>query len=276
MTDPQPADVRRRTTSPGTQSRPQTGKIRYHLLDEIRGFAVICMVFYHGFFTLASIFRLEAGYALLQFFQPAEPYFAGLFILISGIASQLTHSNLIRGLKLLAVSILLTLATWGLTYMGMEVVIWFGILHMLAVCMLLAAAVNPPLRRLHPAAGLLVCALLFAVTLHIRDGYIGFPFLKLNLPGAVMNSRFLFPLGIVPDGFFSADYFPLFPWMFVFFAGASIGLWAVRGKFPAFFAKSRLRPLSFVGRHALLIYIVHQPALFGLFSFVQWIARLVS
>lgn len=267
MTDPQVSEA---------QSRHTPGKVRYHLLDEIRGFAVICMIFYHGFFTLASIFRLDAGYALLKFFQPAEPYFAGLFILISGIASQLTHSNLIRGLKLLAVSVLLTLATWGLTCLGMEVVIWFGILHMLAVCMLLAAAVNPPLRRLHPAGGLLACALLFAVTLHIRDGYIGFPFWKLTLPDAVMNSRLLFPLGIVTDDFFSADYFPLFPWMFVFFAGASIGLWAVRGQFPAFFAKSRLRPLSFVGRHALLIYIVHQPVLFALFSLIQWIAQHVS
>ncbi len=258
------------------QGRPDGGKVRYHLLDEIRGFAVICMIFYHGFFTLASIFRLEAGHALLRFFQPAEPYFAGLFIFISGVASQLTHSNLIRGLKLLAVALLLTLATWGLTLMGMDVVIWFGILHMLAVCMLLAAAVNPPLRRLHPVIGLLVCALLFAVTLHIRDGYIGFPFWKLTLPNAVMNSRFLFPIGIVADSFFSADYFPLFPWMFIFFAGASAGLWEARGRFPAFFAKSRLRPLSFVGRHALLIYILHQPALFGLFSLIQWMVKIAA
>ena len=258
------------------QGRPSGRKIRYHLLDEIRGFAVICMIFYHGFFTLASIFQLEAGRALLRFFQPAEPYFAGLFILISGVASQLTRSNLIRGLKLLGIALLLTLATWGLTLMGMDVVIWFGILHMLAVCMLLAAAVNPLLRRVHPVIGLLVCALLFAVTLHIRNGYIGFPFWKLPVPDAAMNSRLLFPLGIVADDFFSADYFPLFPWMFVFFAGASVGLWAARGQFPAFFAKSRLRPLSFVGRHALLIYIVHQPALFGLFSLMQWIAGIAA
>ena len=85
-----------------------------------------------------------------------------------------------------------------------------------------------------------------------------------------------FPLGVITPGFYSADYFPIFPWMFVFFAGASIGLWAVRGKFPAFMAKSRLRPLAFVGRHALLIYILHQPVLYGLFSLVQWIIQAVS
>ena len=255
---------------------PLTPRVRYHLLDEIRGFAVICMVFYHGFYTLAAIFRLSAGYALLNFFRPAEPFFAGLFILISGIASQLTHSNLTRGGKLLAVSAALTLVTWGLTFAGMDVAIWFGILHMLAVCMLLAAVLNPLLRRIPAAVGILICALLYFATMHIHEGYLGFPFLKWNLPANLLDSRWLFPLGITYPGFSSADYFPLFPWMFVFFAGASVGLLAVRGKFPAFFSKSRILPFSFVGRHALLIYVLHQPVLFGLFSGVQWIVQLFN
>ena len=255
----------------------QPAKTRYHLLDEIRGFAVVCMVFYHGFYTLDSLFHSAAGSALLAFFTPAEPYFAGLFILISGIAPQLTHSNLIRGLKPLGVSLAFTLVTWALGFVGMNVVIWFGILHMLAVCMLLAAAVNRPLRKLkYPVVGILVCLVLFLATMHIREGWLGFPFLRWELPAAVMECKWLFPLGVITPGFYSADYFPLFPWMFVFFAGASIGLWAVRGKFPAFMAKSRVRPLAFVGRHALLIYILHQPVLYGLFSLVQWIIQAVS
>ena len=66
-------------------------------MDEIRGFAVLCMIFYHGFYSLAYLFQLDWGMALLRFFMPAEPFFAGAFILISGISSNLSHSNLLRG-----------------------------------------------------------------------------------------------------------------------------------------------------------------------------------
>ena len=63
-----------------TDSIPEK-KQRLILLDELRGFAVCCMVFYHGFYSMASIFGLSIGRDLLYFFMPAEPWFAGLFIL---------------------------------------------------------------------------------------------------------------------------------------------------------------------------------------------------
>ena len=69
-------------------------------MDEIRGLCVLLMIFYHAFYTMSMLFHWELGTKLLVFFSPAEPFFAGLFILISGISSQLSHSNLIRGLEL--------------------------------------------------------------------------------------------------------------------------------------------------------------------------------
>ena len=86
-------------------------KGRIHLMDEIRGLCVLLMIFYHAFYTMSMLFHWELGTKLLVFFSPAEPFFAGLFILISGISSQLSHSNLIRGLKLLGVALALTLVT---------------------------------------------------------------------------------------------------------------------------------------------------------------------
>ena len=64
---------------------------RIHLMDELRGFAVFCMVFYHGFYTLAFLMGQSWGEWLYRFFMPAEPWFAGLFIFIAGISSNLTH-----------------------------------------------------------------------------------------------------------------------------------------------------------------------------------------
>ena len=85
-------------------------KGRIHLMDEIRGLCVLLMIFYHAFYTMSMLFHWELGTKLLVFFSPAEPFFAGLFILISGISSQLSHSNLIRGLKLLGVALALVIA----------------------------------------------------------------------------------------------------------------------------------------------------------------------
>lgn len=244
---------------------------RYHLLDELRGFAVVCMVFYHGFFLLAQVFGLSLGDRLLRFFMPAEPFFAGFFILLSGVASELTRSNLRRGLRLSAVALGLTAATWFLTLFGLELTIWFGILHLLAVSMLAVAAVNRWIRKIPAPAGLAACVLLFFCTNHIGDGYLGFSFFKWDLPAGLYDLPWLFPLGICRSDFFSADYFPVFPWIFVFFAGAFLGTYALKDRFPLFFQKKFCPPLDVAGRHALLIYVLHQPVLFGLFSLIQLI-----
>ena len=59
------------------------GKKRIYLLDELRGLAVFCMVFYHAFYSMSEFFNIAVGTKLLDFFTPAEPFFAALFIVIS-------------------------------------------------------------------------------------------------------------------------------------------------------------------------------------------------
>ena len=75
-------------------------KVRYHGLDEARGFAVLCMVFYHAFYTIGYNFNMPWGIVLFDFFTPAEPFFAMFFIGLSGAMCQFTRSNLKRGIKL--------------------------------------------------------------------------------------------------------------------------------------------------------------------------------
>ena len=50
------------------------GKKRIYLLDELRGLAVFCMVFYHAFYSMSEFFGFEIGTKLLDFFTPAEPF----------------------------------------------------------------------------------------------------------------------------------------------------------------------------------------------------------
>ena len=229
-------------------------KTRIWTMDELRGFAVVCMVFYHGFYTFAVLFSNQTALKLLKFFMPAEPFFAGLFILISGISSCLSRSNLKRGLRLLVVALVVTLVT-GL----MNTIIIFGILHFLSLCMILFGLCQKWLNRIPWLAGFAGCILFYLFTMNLEQGIFAF---FLPVPETLYQSDWLCFLGIHSDSFFSADYFPLFPWIFIFLFGSFLGRFAVHGKFPAFLYKKRVPFLCWCGRHALLLYIIHQPIIY--------------
>lgn len=117
-----------------------------------------------------------------------------------------------------------------------------------------------------------IVIMLFLLTLGIQYGFVGIPnLLEINLPNKMYDLDFLFPFGFTSNDFFSADYFPLFPWFFCFLLGSCFGKWLKSNKAPEFFYKSHLKFLSFVGRNTLIIYVLHQPILFGLFYFVSMV-----
>ena len=94
----------------------------------------------------------------------------------------------------------------------------FGILHMLSVCMIVFGLGQKLWDRIPLILGLAVCAVLFLITMPVSDGYLGLPgTLAWKIPAGWYEFGWLFPLGIHRADFFSADYFPLFPWIFLFF-----------------------------------------------------------
>ena len=50
---------------------------RIHFLDEVRGFDLILMVFFHGFYMLGWIYDVAFGRTLFQFFRPVQPLLPG-------------------------------------------------------------------------------------------------------------------------------------------------------------------------------------------------------
>ena len=244
---------------------------RIHLMDELRGFAVFCMIFYHGFYTVGYIFNVGLGTLFFRFFMPAEPFYAGLFMFISGIACNLSHSNLSRGLKLLALAMGVTLATWLVIP---DDVIVFGILHFLAVCMVLCGLLLPVIDRFGFSwIQVAVCAVLFLFTMNVGRGFLGpgGP-LAFVLPEAFYSTDWLAPLGMYSANFHSADYFSLLPWVFVYFAGVFVGKLAKAGKFPECMYRSRVPAFSWMGRHALILYLAHQPVIYGACLLIAYLA----
>lgn len=248
---------------------------RIFLMDELRGFAVFCMIFYHGFYTVGYIFNIGLGALFFRFFMPVEPLYAGLFMFISGIACNLSHSNLARGFKLLALALGVSLVTY---FAIPDQVIVFGILHFLSVCMILCGLLLPVIDRFEFSwLQIAACAALFLLTMNVERGFLGpgGP-LTLALPQSLYRTNWLAPLGIYNENFRSSDYFALLPWVFVYFAGVFAGKLAKAGKFPEFTYKSRVPAFSWMGRHALILYLAHQPVIYGACMLVSLLVRRFS
>ena len=249
---------------------------RIILLDEIRGFSVACMIVYHAFFLLSDVFKLEPGKLLLQFFMPAQPFISSIFILVAGISSRLSRSNARRGFKLLLIALGFSLVTtFFLPLMGLEGLgIYFGILHFLSVSMLFFAASQKLLDKIPPLWGLLACSLLYFFTANIGKGFLGFSASSaINLPQKLYESNYLFPLGIYGPGFYSSDYFPVFPRIFMFLAGTYFGRALKNIDLPAWVYERHVKFFEFLGRHSLLIYVAHVPIIYVLVYLFQAISK---
>ena len=252
-------------------------------LDFIRGFCIILMIFDHTLYDLAYVFRYqwfggeEASGLLYGLTKLAtDGYFQWIvrdvvwwaavfcFIFICGVSCSFSHSNLKRGLRLAAIALLLSLATYGMDiYFGNENIytIRFGILHMLAASILLYCILKGG-------------GTAFMLSLGIAAIATGIYFLNSPLDSSAAFSAIIF---YSTADFYSADYFPLLPWFGFFIAGAALGPLLYPNRRSFFTAgvraqEPRMKPVLFIGRHSLVFYVLHQPIVYGLISLIGILA----
>jgi uncharacterized membrane protein len=219
-------------------------------IDAARGAAILLMVFFHLLVDLHDFFGID-GAAYYE----APWYYVGkasaiLFMLVSGISCRFSKNNVKRGFKVFAAGMLITAATFAYAPTR-PVYIRFGILHFLGAAMILTGLLEKlPLRD----GGRLLLWRAAAV-MSLGAGY---AFSRVRVA-----SPFLFPLGLVTDAFRSYDYYPIFPWIGVFFAGMAIGgiVLKNRGKLLSYKPGRIAGALSGLGRHSLLVYMLHQPVM---------------
>ena len=226
-------------------------KERVWELDALRGLCILCVIVVHFIFDLQTFLglplRLPGVYRFIQ------DNGGVLFILLSGICATLGRRSFRRGLIVFACGMLITAVTLTMVHLGLAgraIAIHFGVLHLLGTAMML----YPLLRRL-PAGAL---ALLGAAI--VLAGY--------ALLARRYDVEFLFILGIRSPHYAAGDYFPLLPHLGWFCLGIVLGRTLYRDKrtrFPR--APAQAAPVRFLracGRQSLLIYLAHQPLLYGL------------
>ncbi len=218
-------------------------------LDCLRGIAIIIMVIFNWSFALSFLGVIHSDSDF--FYWWLFPRFIGAsFITIAGISLALSYERvkhkkkieiykkfLLRGEQIFTIGLAITALTF---FAYPSSTIWFGILHLIGLSVMISAFMLR-YNKLNLVAGLIII-----------------------LVGVLLGKLFLFQLNImswlVPSYFQTFDYFPLLPWLGFMF----IGIWI--GK--TFFIRMKNienklldRTIAFLGRHSLLVYIIHQPLL---------------
>ena len=218
-------------------------------IDALRGFCIPGMILIHLIYDVVNLYGfVHWPYPL--WYSLFKNNYGALFLLISGVSVTLGRRSIRRGITVFLSGMIVTAVTVGMYLTGMAgkgIIIYFGVLHCLGVCMMLW-----PVFRKGAPAGLLAAGIVLTLA-----GW--------WLRGQVWDLPLLLPLGFVFPGFSSSDYFPLMPNLGYFLLGAAFG--------KTFYAEKKsllpkvdpghplLRPLCWMGRHSLMIYLLHQPIL---------------
>lgn len=231
-------------------------KQRIWELDALRGVCILGMLVFHLLYDVTELFGF-VSWQLPGWLELIADAGARVFLLLSGLCATLGSRPVRRGLTVFGCGMLCTAVTWAMYRLGLagqSVIIRFGMLHCLGLCMLLW----PLVKRL-PDRALAVLGFLILGTGWYVDAY-----------SVRVASRWLFPLGLRYWGFFSADYYPLLPCLGWFLLGAVLGrsLYKKRQSLlPSMhWDKQPLAFFQLCGRHSLVIYLLHQPIFCGILS----------
>ena len=224
-------------------------------LDTLRGMTLVSMMVYHACWDLVYLFRQDWAWYRSFGAHLWQQSICWTFILLSGYCFHLGHHRLRRGLLSLGGGALVS----AVSQVAGSPIHW-GVLTLLGAAALLTIPLDPLLRRLPARAGLAGSFCLYFLLREVNQGYLGFEGAALlTLPADWYQNSLTALLGFPGPDFFSADYFSLLPWLFLFWTGYFLYRLRPEGEG----RELRLPLVTTLGRHSLVAYLLHQPLIYG-------------
>jgi len=240
-----------------------SGTARLWEVDTLRGVAIVLMVFYHFMWDL-NFFGVYQTHILGTAWQSFARSIATMFIFVLGLSLTLSYNRevqrsesgslfrkyLLRGAKIFGWGLVITMATYF--FIGPRGFVIFGILHLLGFSVI----VGYPFLKLNKWITLATGIAVIAAGIYVDP--------------LVSESPWFIWVGIKQLGRTMVDYYPALPWFGISLVGIFVGysLYSQgtrRFALPNWSAFALVRGLRFLGRHSLLIYLVHQPVIIGIF-----------
>ena len=226
---------------------------RFDRLDALRAVAMLWMLAFHFCFDLNhfGLWDPRQQFTRDPFWTTQRSCIVSLFLFCAGLgqavavqAAQTWPRFWRRWAKVAACAVLVSI---GSAQMFPKSWISFGVLHGIAVMLILCRLAAPLRAGLWPL-GALAIALPQVVQLPVFD------------------TRWLNWVGLVTHKPITEDYVPVLPWLGVMLWGLAAGLWLLqrrRGVLAGSVPRGA-QPLALLGRFSLSFYMLHQPALIGL------------
>lgn len=241
---------------------------RFDRIDALRAVAMLWMTVFHFCYDLNLFGYWKQSFLTDTFWTWQRTCIVSLFLLCAGLGQAVaTHqgqswSRFWRRWAQVAAAALLVTA--GSAVMFPRTFIYFGVLHGIAVMLLIVRLTAHWDRRWLVLLGALA----------IASKYIAAALLA-SAPAVaeLFNARGLNWLGWISRKPVTEDYVPLVPWIGVVWWGMAAGGWILAHR-PQWLRASLQRParaLARLGRYSLSYYLLHQPVLLGALIGYGWL-----
>lgn len=224
---------------------------RLRRLDALRGLAIVWMAIFHFSFDLNHFGFTHADFYRDPFWTGQRTAIVSLFLLCAGAGQAVAMAQGLswprfwkRWAQVAGCALLVSIGSW---FMFPRSFISFGVLHGMAVMLLILRLIGPRLSAPVALALGLVAVLL-----------------PLGLQHPLFDSRWLNWTGLITHLPITEDYVPVLPWLGVMLWGFALARWrpmSLHGTLPKAF-----HPLALLGRWSLSFYMLHQPVLIGLLT----------
>ncbi len=234
-------------------------KTRVHEIDLLRGFLIILVIFDHlMWFFLNYIFHYN--HPFLQWYWTSELRFIVrqcvlfLFMFLCGISCHFSKNNARRGGLLLAFAVIVSIGSYILQLLPMfanrVVHLDINILGVIAISILLYSLIQKRSdNEVLFAIAILMIFYFFTLIASRQADTKSFNH---------FTSLLYCPFNPIKAGYV-ADYLPIFPYIIFLFIGALFGRKFYKNKKSLVKKKGNWeKPICFLGRHTLLIYVGHE------------------